>query len=631
MNKIAKKLPRLEWFVASAILLLIILYDLLESKTVFPLTEGWWETYAWIQTKTGMLYEEYNVQFPPFYIWLVGVFIKTVGLNLWNIRLVMIVVHLAVVLLMYAIVSKIDNCKGAVFGVGAAATLVMLNPVYFAKDYHTVVELLIYVSTISVLSIAERKYVLVSIVCLGFSMVALALSKQNIGVFYGISAFLYLWLTKPAYGVNKKMFLAICIFLASAFVPILIVVNEFGFSWLKIFQGNDSKGNLATVLFRFLSEWSLLKIEIFASALVMYYWAVSLFNSANICSDRLRTAVVFVPVLGLLFSLKSVEILYGYALAWPLARIFVYQIFQRNVSHKYIFVMLYVLSYCGTQTAGFNAVSLALPIALMASELYSLLASVFPLVVARRLLVFASISIAAAFLVKSVSGFSYNWWGLTNKTIVRDKYVDINNQIIGKILLDSATANILRYVASKKDVLHDDDAVLVTPSIPLLYLLLDKLPVINPVLWFDVTSSKDLNVYDNFRKDASPEYIFWLKTPGYVYDGHYNLRKKDPVMYDIDEDLTKKVRTGEYKVDAVFFPSEMESAKSVNDTVSTKVLDGFFSLSYCKFEENHCSPSADDPRIIKFKNEYYMMKMVENQMRLVDSDKFVFYGLKRNY
>ena len=36
------------------------------NLNVFPITEGWWETYAWL-SKSQKMYVDFNLAFPPLY------------------------------------------------------------------------------------------------------------------------------------------------------------------------------------------------------------------------------------------------------------------------------------------------------------------------------------------------------------------------------------------------------------------------------------------------------------------------------------------------------------------------------------------------------------------------------------
>lgn len=143
VNKLYEKRVLIVRILIAILLSAILAYDLLLSYLVFPITEGWWEVYAWLNNTTGDLYKNYSAMFPPLYILLIAKLDALFNGSLLSVRLSMVVVRWLILGALFVWLNRFVNKPFAIFASIIAISLVMANPVYFPKDYHTLVELLI--------------------------------------------------------------------------------------------------------------------------------------------------------------------------------------------------------------------------------------------------------------------------------------------------------------------------------------------------------------------------------------------------------------------------------------------------------------------------------------------------------
>lgn len=631
----------------AAYLLVFIGYDVISSYTVFPISEGWWETYSWLDDLTGDVYEKYSIQFPPLYIKLITVLRHLYDGNLLNIRLSLVGLHLLTVLVTYRWLCKFVSGNYAAIGVGVAVSLVVTNPVYLPKDYHTLVEFLVACSLL--LTTCEKSAFRNTM--LGCFTGLLLLTKQNIGIFFGVSLLAYLLVSdcKPEISKIRAAIFDCLTFAAGLLFVMFLYCYLFGNSWLSIFHGNDSKGGLFTVLFRFVVDAQSQKVILISIGLIAVSNFLAVFGGKDFSfggflfqyNDLKRFYwKLCIAVCGavLFISSKYTVLLYSLALAWPLMRLrLICKYKDCRLPESYAYIPLLGLAYCGTQTAGYNAVSMSFLIALMFAELLCLASQAY-FQNRKGFLLYLSAFTPLFVLGRGLlSDSSYDWWGLKSEPAIRATYYESRQESLKGIYLDRFMNSVLSYINNINTNLTLDDNVLATPSIPLLYILLGKTPNIAPVLWFDVTSSKEIAASKNYFNSYSPKYIFNLKTPDYVYEGHMAMRKKDPALFYIDESIKSNVMDGGYFVDFVAFPwEETANQESVLSPVRIEAFNSCKKLAkICQDPHNGCEMDASYlvgavSCVLVAKNKFYARNLIANNKIYANYPGFVFYGLKRN-
>lgn len=145
----------------------ILLFTITLNLHVFPLTEGWWETYAWLSSYQRM-YIDFNLALPPLYTLLIKA-IMSYSDNLIFIRMILLTIYLLNLYFIYIFLGYISNRTYAIIGVFISQSLLILNnPVWLSKDYHTLVSLLVTICSIFTYKylntknkISELKYIFI--------------------------------------------------------------------------------------------------------------------------------------------------------------------------------------------------------------------------------------------------------------------------------------------------------------------------------------------------------------------------------------------------------------------------------------------------------------------------------------
>lgn len=629
----------------------VLCLDLLISRNVFMLTEGWWETYAWGRSTGVELYSEMGLKFPPLYIWLIEFLRSTFSDNYLVVRYFLAGIHVISVALLYFWLRHFGSVAAALSGAAVATGLVMANPVYLAKDYHTLVALLV---NFTLLALTRRGKSIGLVqgsmwtAIVGFSCGLLLLTKQNIGLFFS-GGVLFYFIARLMVGRSKNIaFLNVVVWLALFLTP-AIILTILQPDWLSIFSGNDAKGSIFTVLFRFLLDREALIISFGAAVLMAFLYGANrvaivkaFVNYANKQSLRSMAPILGIVVIISLGNFFRTPLLI-LALAWPLVRALGAIPGGRPLfpaSDALLFFPLMALAYCGTLSAGYNAVSLEILIALMICEIYSLFAARLEESKSLRPELISLIIFIGLISPKLYAGFGYDWWGLKAGRVLPVELVELQEPKLKGIFTDTATAEMVREIEKARTTLGPSGSVFAFPSIPLVYDLLEKQPIGAPVLWFDVTTNAEVLRTLNKLESDPPNIIFWLRPPENVYVGHARLRRSDPALLAVDKWLVSKIETGEYKVKnsilsydpnlqfevptAPFLRSIELSQKAISPARLAYYRDACGKYRGCGFEATGVG------YIFRFKNPKSYREFSGSVKDLMESSDHVLYVLERS-
>jgi hypothetical protein len=634
------------------VVVVIASFDFLMLNKNFPITEGWWETYSYAISQGFKPYVDFSLKFPPLYVYFINLQTKFFGFDFYKLKVLAIFINLIGVAGLFYWLRKLTSTIPAAFGTIFAVGLVMANPVYFSKDYHTPIMVIISLVLVSLpthKSLNDKSIKpFVRVTLSGLFCGLLLLLKQNIGVFFTFGVFLY-WLSfYVVYFKNTfsaKFFISISSFILGFFVPILFTFYFIGFDWLNIFYSNDSKGDPFLVLTRFIFNKELLILEIKVLSLVAFSFFILrkkpnffdlLFKKINKYLFISNQLWLLVPIA--IFFVIFRSYLYIFALAWPILRLLpLKDKFWKRSDFSLIFP-LYMLAYTGTQTAGYNDVSLQFLTALMFSDItkyfYLNTNSNYQDNKSYLLILIFTIFLLSVASKLFLSRPSYNWWGLKTDSFWGDQFVLPFSELKG-LRADKKTYQMYDAIFKVKNELKDQDEIFSYPSIPLPYLLLKRNFVGTPVLWFDVASSDDGAFTVSELNKKKPKYIFWLKPPNWVYEGHFNLRKKDPSVLEVDNWLLDSIKSNKYQVikaienfnNDIYFTNaktKIQISTKINNPTNFKALQNLCSQIYsCARELNAGHFSA------KIDSGLDTTNFIENANSILEYRDFVFYVLKR--
>jgi hypothetical protein len=76
---------------------------------MFPVTEGWWETYAWL-SGSGALYKDINLALPPLYTNITGIILKFTD-ELIIVRYYILGLYIVNILLLYYLCRMVTGSR----------------------------------------------------------------------------------------------------------------------------------------------------------------------------------------------------------------------------------------------------------------------------------------------------------------------------------------------------------------------------------------------------------------------------------------------------------------------------------------------------------------------------------------
>lgn len=534
---------------------LVLFLNILLIFNSYALTDGWWETYAWLMSMGFKPYKDFYMAFPPLIPMLQMNVLDNLGDYLVAVRTVGMFSIIIEIIVLYKVIRLVTNRLPALFGVAVSYGLIYANGNYLVSDYHNYVSILNGVVLFNLIKYVRKSYCNLfdrNVIAVGLALGFLILIKQNNAVFLALGSVLCIHFRNIKTKQYSRLLIDTAVSVLCASTPLLLAYYTFGVDWFVPYFNNDSKGSAATVFFRFILESSIRKqilVSILLASLALI--ASRKFGDRKVFNYKVNEWIptLFIPAFAILFVLKGELAISVFALTWLLYRTGMARESNSAVAN---FIIMTILVYCGTQSAGLNFVSLEYPIALAFAELYSRVQGIWKI----RFRYIFFVPCAALMLIvapKVFKNIGYTWWGYSAGNIIAPKGTIDNFEYFKYVRTDQLTANIIKDVYSLKSKIRDDQSVFSYPSIPIFYKLLDKIPETPPVLWFDVVSDKAVYSALSLLESKNPDYILWLRPSADVYIGHAFLRNKRPAQMLIDSFITKGLTSGEYTLLKSYF------------------------------------------------------------------------------
>jgi len=312
--------------------------------------------------------------------------------------------------------------------------------------------------------------------------------------------------------------------------------------------------------------------------------------------------------------------------------------------YKFGWLPLIGLVYCGTHTAGYNFVSMQLVLALMIADFTCRHGDKLLGFRKELKIVLFGISVTFLFALLKLSGPLYDWWGLKQEGAIEARFSLPFDELNG-FRVDKSTADFYGKIAEYKATMNADEVVFAYPSIPIIYLLLNKLPPVKlPVLWFDVSDQSQSREILAQLELNKPSVIFWLKPAEFVYSGHASLRRLPSLMGDVDSWLYNKIYSKQYLLDTVVMFDTDKTWRSkvpdVREVIETQfiVLQKGINCGNINEIEGVVKAVCSDRKIdfggkvmVSFINKYWFEKNFKLiGIPLSSNDYYIFTVLKRN-
>lgn len=593
-------LHRMKWPLVTAVT--VFIFNLPLIFYAFPLSEGWWETFGYLINQGLRPFRDFSLPVSPAFAYWNAALLRLVGTNFLVLRLIGVVEVSGTAAICFLLARRLSRDNAVAFAATLLASVLFFSgSPYIAKDYHSMVDLLVAADLLVLMSYLDPSYAgrppfrrFVIVWMLATISALLVFVKINIGVFLAASVgFAILVDSHRRKSLKTELGAYFSIFMLSIAAGLLLgsLASDMSITQLvaTIVRGDSSKGSITTVLMRFAMDPNnrrMLNAAMFLPivfTIVLYLLpktASVLFRLAPAQALSLRwrlllvLGVVAVPILMIVIlynagrlgstnpailtvlSIVSLSVLiFASSREW-----------WRYVRHRrfrpfgLLTLSFITLAYCNTQTASFDNNGLFFV------NLYSfaLIGRVLSVAIKRGRYVGDRVA-QALFILVAVSLVPgvwywkylapYEWWGLTVGPIGASKFnlgasAGGAPQLKG-IYADSQTFQSYQAILNliRMQPRSDRSNVYLFPDIPIFYLLTNKIPPTkNVVQWFDVVTSSQLQQDVNYVDSRKAALIVSLTPPSFAFLGNGELVGHMLVQRTIVKAFPRLVGTGFYTV-----------------------------------------------------------------------------------
>lgn len=622
-------------------ILLIFLFNLIIFNRYFPLTEGWWETYAYLLNSGLNPIKDFEIAFPPFFLYLNSMYLNFFGTDFYIFRLIGVFAFTLQSILLLILLRQYFSNFASSLSVLIAEFLFISMPIFIAKDYHTYVYIFEFLTLILFVKHFKCETNSTKVILFVLSIITLFilfLIKQNIGLILFFSMLLVLLFDKKP---KRIIFIKQIIFII-CFIALFIFYNIFfGFDFKIISSQNDSKGSLFTIAFRFIIDEGnnkplinsiiVIAFFLFFKYIVDKYYFTIRFKIINsflgkaliefyrglpkYLHDIFRMVILVLFVLIFSFYIKNIIVFTIATVLYVILMIY----YKEN---KFIFYKEYLIilipivgiSYCNTQTTTFDFGGLLLAIAFSSAYIINYLSQYV------RLYLKISVAIFVSFIIIQRFQMPYYWWENAQDSIFNSKeetsYKALKGMYVDKemkIIYDKLN----KYIEDNSDTKYDCYFF----NLPLLYILNEKLPPHKLVgHWFDVTPTNSLDVeYSNFTNLPKKNVIFFQST-ALSFDVHKYLKRKDNL---VQEKFYKKINSlvNEFQyefIESFSIPNrDFYDFKTKNSQLTTNVIlqnKDFQNMTINEFSKKMNSDSLIIEKI-------YRNNILIFEQKMINSDK----------
>ena len=165
------------------VVLLIFIFNLFLFNKYFPVTEGWWEKYAYLFNSGLSPSEDFEIAFPPLFMYINSIYLDLFGKNFFIFRLIGVFLFTLQSILLLMILKKFFSTNVSSLSVLLAEFLFISMPIFIAKDYHTYVYVFEFMTILFLLKSVksdEKKSQYFLLIVSTIFVTLLFLIKQNI-------------------------------------------------------------------------------------------------------------------------------------------------------------------------------------------------------------------------------------------------------------------------------------------------------------------------------------------------------------------------------------------------------------------------------------------------------------------
>lgn len=535
--------------------LIVFIFNLFIFNRYFPLSEGWWEAYGYFINNGLHLFKDLDITFSPVFALISAKLLYITGNSFFIIRLLGVFLITFVTVLCQMLLRQFYSVKVSSLATLLAVFMFIFSPQFIAKDYHTYLHLVVILWLLVLTKTAPNKsrlYVNISWSVLGALGALIFFFKQNVGVLLIFSLIATQILLRLTIKEKIERFIVFTSAFVAAFYLLSYVVG-FDFS---LISGNDSKGSLFTVIFRFATEHynrDMIIVAMTLAAIALYYrYLISVYLTREkylkifgyYCGvrDQLSGLVTKEFVIASPFLVASMIVCYSplrnfsmtFILAVSLSVLFIcyyrqctYYLTKKqlNMRQQMILLPLCALAYANTNTAGFDA-----------NGLFEVSAYGIGFIISQRELRFVIvnriITVSIYLLVLYCCFYKifitpYTWWGNWQSNIFDAKfeaaYPEMKN-----IFIDKNTKNAFDVVGSNIKHYSENNNDVYLFNLPLFYILEHKLlPGRMTVHWFDVVTDRQIQNEISFIAKNKPSVIVAYEPSDAAFIAHREMKHEE--------------------------------------------------------------------------------------------------------
>lgn len=576
MDKITIKLDRFIWIIPTFI---ILIYNLAFLNRFYPITEGWFSTYAWFFNHGQFPYRDFYFFLTPLYLIIMGVFTTLFGYDFIYLR----IFGLIIVLLMTFFLYK--NFE-IIFGSAVASFVTIVGIIYYqSNNAHITYDFIQFVTLFGLVqSFLLLKYIdgsgnnikakTIWLFLAGVFASLAFLTKQSNGFMITVFSFTGLLLISLSKGFKEGLRVSL-LYIGGFAIPVVLTVlwllaNSALFKFIEqVLTGSvEAKGGIDKIFFSWfqgiLTENFAARLwEILFIMLVFGYWIYIFIrkkkenkiinNLLLLIPSIILLIVVFLPFLInkthvyelAILGHRGIDNIIVAAISIPLLSIIICIVLfiLKKPNNNYIFLFSFVsLGYIyGTGTsAGITEVGAFAGFCLF-TGIMLYYRSIFLL--GKVFIVLFCLSFCLM-LVEIKYERPYFWWNATSPDIRTNlASADSIKLLKGMYTSENNIKMIKEITAEIQANSKPKDTILLFPNIPVFYLFTERNPPGKAIVhWFDFLPDNLAIKEAELIRKYPPKVIVYLDLGTIVWEAHERLfrdnkpsgqRKVDKVIMDI--------------------------------------------------------------------------------------------------
>lgn len=551
-----KKINYLNKLIALIPIFVVFIYNMIFLNRFYPITEGWFSTYAWLFNNGQFPYKDFYLFLTPFYLSLISIFTTIFGYEIFYLRIFGLLIILLITFFLYKNLEVIFKPAIASFVTIVGVIYYQSNNAHIAYDFIQFVTLFSLIQSYLLLKyvnlLGKKEICQKLLFWAGFFAGLAFLTKQSNGLMITLFSFgglFLLVLLKDRRNILKVSFSYIAGFcVVLIFTALWLLINSaFSQFYQQTFSGAVvAKGGFEQIFLSWfkgiLTYNFIFRIEqIFQILLVLGYWIIFFIPKKKINADIgkvfiLMGSLVMLPVviLPLVFNINTVNMLSNFgrqginiiiaaAVFIPVLYVsvsLILVVIKKHFNQKIFLLSFIAIGFIyGTGTsAGITEVGAFLGFCLCVALMLSLKSI---LGIGKVFIVLFCMSFCIM-LVQGKYSRPYYWWGMTSPDVKMQLVSTDKIPILKGIYTSKENIKLVEEVSVEiQKFSKPNEPILTFPNIPAFYLFADRRPPGKAlVYWFDFLPDQLAIEEAKVIRKNPPKVIVYLDLGNSVWEAH---------------------------------------------------------------------------------------------------------------